>query len=120
MARYENTAIQTIVELLPHMKDTNQLSGQITLATTTTVISNVSGQTVKVYDYFIWNNGAANVEVTMKFATSGKLFFDALLAPNTGLLKTFIRAWESNANDSLVIVTSVACTVAYSVGAVQS
>jgi hypothetical protein len=120
MARYENTAIQTIIEFLPHIKDANQLTGTITTATTTTLKAAVSGQTIKVFDYFIWNNGAANVEVTLKYGTSGKIFFDVLLLPNQGLLKTFVRSWESNANDSLVIVTSVNCTVAYSVGAVQS
>jgi hypothetical protein len=109
-----------IVDVLPHIQDGQQYSNTITSATTTTIISAISGKTIQVYEFFFWNNGSANVTVTFKFGTSGKVLWKGTLAQNTGVIKSFLRCWESNANDSLQVVTSASCTLDYGIGAVQS
>jgi hypothetical protein len=113
-----------ITDFQPHIQDANQYSATITTATTTTVIAAVAGKTIKVYDYFLWNNGTAAVTVTIKFGTSGKVLFKGTLQAsatvNTGVICSKLRPWESNTNDSLQIVTSAACTLDYGIGAIQS
>jgi hypothetical protein len=46
--------------------------------------------------------------------------FKGKLAPKTGVVKSFVRPWESNAGDSLVLYLDAAGTVDYGVGAVQA
>jgi hypothetical protein len=112
------------VELLPENKiiDANQYSGTYapTGAGSTTIISSVSGKVIRVYDFSLWNSGTADVTVELYFGTSGKRLFKGLLAVKTGVLKTYVRPWESNAGDSFVLALSAAGTCDYCIGAVQA
>jgi hypothetical protein len=104
------------------MLDANQYSGTYapTAAGSTTIISAVSGKVIRVYDFYLWNSGTADVGVRLYFGTSGKNLFKGKLAPKTGVVKSFVRPWESNAGDSLVLYLDAAGTVDYGVGAVQA
>jgi len=110
------------VEQKPNIVDGNQFTGTYasTAAGETTIISGVSGKTIKVYDYYLWNSGTADVGVTLKFGTSGKTLFKGKLAPKTGVIKSFVRPWEGNDGDSLVLALDDAGTVDYGIGAVQA
>jgi len=101
--------------------DVGQFSGTFSpsAAGSTTVIAAVSGKVIRVYDFVLWNSGAADVGVELYFGSSGKRLFKGLLAPKTGVLKSFVRPWESNAGDSLVLGLDAAGTCNYCVGAVQ-
>jgi hypothetical protein len=102
--------------------DANQFSGTFspTAAGSTTIISAVSGKVIRVYDFSLWNSGTADVTIELYFGTSGKRLFKGLLAAKTGVLKTYVRPWESNAGDSLVLALSAAGTCDYCIGAVQA
>jgi hypothetical protein len=104
------------------MLDANQYSGTYapTAAGSTTIISAVSGKVIRVYDFCLWNSGTADVGVRLYFATSGKNLFKGKLAAKTGVVKSFVRPWESNAGDSLVLYLDAAGTVDYGIGAVQA
>jgi hypothetical protein len=112
------------IQLTPEYKlpDSNQYSGTFspTAAGSTTIISAVSGKVIRVYDFSIWNSGSADVTVELYFGASGKRLFKGLLAAKTGVLKTYVRPWESNAGDSLVLALSDAGTCDYCIGAVQA
>jgi hypothetical protein len=112
------------VKLTPEDKlvDANQFSGTFspTAAGSITIIAAVTGLVIRVYDFSLWNSGSADVTVELYFGTSGKRLFRGLLAPKAGVLKTFVRPWESNAGDSLVLALSAAGTCDYCVGAVQA
>jgi hypothetical protein len=112
------------VQLTPEHKltDNNQFSGTYspTGSGSTTIISAVSGKVIRVYDFSLWNSGSADVIVELYFGTSGKRLFKGLLAAKTGVLKSYVRPWESNAGDSLVLALSAAGTCDYSIGAVQA
>jgi hypothetical protein len=112
------------VKLAPENKlsDANQYSGTYapTAAGSTTIISAVSGYYIRVYDFSLWNSGSAAVGVRLYFGTSGKNLFKGNLAANTGVVKSFVRPWESNAGDSLVLYLSAAGTVDYCIGAIQT
>jgi hypothetical protein len=111
-----------ITDIQPHIGNSNQYTGTYapTSAGSTTIISAISGQSIKIYDICLWNSGTADVGIRLYFGTSGKNIFKGKLAPKTGIVKTFLRAWESNSNDSLVLYLDAAGTVDYEVGAVQS
>ncbi|MEM2129297.1 MAG: hypothetical protein QXZ70_01730 [Candidatus Bathyarchaeia archaeon] len=113
---------RTITDIQPHIGNSNQYTGTYapTSAGSTTIISAVSGQTIKIYDICLWNSGTADVGVRLYYGTSGKNIFKGKLAPKTGIVKTFLRTWESNSNDSLVLYLDAAGTVDYGIGAVQS
>jgi hypothetical protein len=102
--------------------DANQFSGTFSpsAAGSTTIIAAVAGKVIRVYDFSLWNSGAGDVTVELYFGTSGKRLFKGLLAAKTGVLKTFVRPWESNAGDSLVLALSAAGTCDYCIGAVQA
>jgi len=104
------------------MLDANQFTGTYapTAAGSTTIISAVSGKVIRVYDFYLWNSGTADVGVRLYFGTSGKNVFKGKLSAKTGVVKSFIRPWESNADDSLVLYLDAAGTVDYGVGAVQA
>jgi len=104
------------------LADVNQYSGTFSpsAAGSTTIIAAVAGAVIRVYDFALWNSGSADVGVELYFGTSGKRLFKGLLAPKTGALKSFVRPWESNAGDSLVLALSAAGTVDYCIGAVQA
>jgi len=104
------------------MQDANQYSGTYapSAAGSTTIISAVTGKVIRVYDFYLWNSGTADVGVRLYFGTSGKNVFKGKLAPKTGVVKSFVRPWESNAGDSLVLYLDAAGTVDYGVGAVQA
>ncbi len=101
--------------------NSNQYSGTFapTAAGSTTIIAAVSGKVIRVYDFNLWNSGTADVGVRLYFGTSGKNLFKGKLASKTGVVKSFVRPWESNAGDSLVLYLDAAGTCDYSVGAVQ-
>jgi hypothetical protein len=101
--------------------DANQCSGTFepTAAGSTTIIA-VTGKVIRVYDFYLWNSGTADVGVRLYFATSGKNLFKGKLAAKTGVVKSFVRPWESNAGDSLVLYLDAAGTVDYGIGAVQA
>jgi len=111
-----------ILAKLLHIGNSNQYTGTYapTSAGSTTIISSVSEQSIKIYDIYLWNSGTADIGVRLYYGTSGKNVFKGKLAPKTGIAKTFVRAWESNPNDSLVLYLDAAGTVDYGVGAVQS
>ena len=104
------------------MQDANQFTGTYapTAAGSTTIISAVTGKVIRVYDFSLWNSGTADVTVELYFGTSGKRLFKGLLAAKTGVLKSYVRPWESNAGDSLVLALSAAGTCDYCIGAVQA
>jgi hypothetical protein len=104
------------------MQDANQFTGTYapTAAGSTTIISAVTGKVIRVYDFYLWNSGTADVGVRLYFGTSGKNLFKGKLAAKTGVVKSFVRPWESNAGDSLVLYLDAAGTVDYGVGAVQA
>jgi hypothetical protein len=104
------------------MQDANQFTGTYSpsAAGGTTIISAVSGKVIRVYDFYLWNSGTADVGVRLYFGTSGKNLFKGKLAAKTGVVKSFVRPWESNAGDSLVLYLDAAGTVDYGVGAVQA
>jgi hypothetical protein len=108
----------------PHIdiSDANQFSGTFapSAAGSTTIVAAVAGEVIRVYDFSLWNSGTADVGVRLYFGTSGKNLFKGLLAAKTGVVKSFVRPWESNAGDSLVLYLSAAGTVDYGVGAVQA
>jgi hypothetical protein len=112
------------IQLTPEYKlpDANQFSGTYapTAAGSTTIIAAVAGKVIRVYDFSLWNSGTADVGVQLYFGTSGKSLFKGLLAAKTGVVKSFVRPWESNAGDSLVLALSAAGTVDYCIGAVQA
>jgi uncharacterized protein YpuA (DUF1002 family) len=112
------------IQLTPEHKllDANQYSGTFspTAAGSTTIIAAVSGKVIRVYDFSLWNSGTGDVTVELYFGTSGKRLFKGLLAAKTGVLKTYVRPWESNAGDSLVLALNAAGTCDYCVGAVQA
>jgi hypothetical protein len=112
------------IKLTPEEKmlDANQYSGTYapTAAGSLTIISAVTGKVIRVYDFYLWNSGTADVGVRLYFGTSGKNLFKGELAPKTGVVKSFVRPWESNAGDSLVLYLDAAGTVDYGVGAVQA
>jgi hypothetical protein len=112
------------ISLTPESKlvDANQFSGTFspTAAGSTTIISAVSGKVIRIYDFSLWNSGSADVTVELYFGTSGKRLYKGLLSPKTGVLKTYVRPWESNAGDSLVLALSAAGTCNYCIGAVQA
>jgi len=111
-----------ILAKLMHIGNLNQYTGTYapTSAGSTTIISAVSEQSIRIYDIYLWNSGTADVSVRLYFGTSGKNIFKAKLAPKTGVIKTFLRAWESNLSDSLVLYLDAAGTIDYGIGAVQS
>jgi len=111
-----------ILAQLSSIEDANIFSGTYAPsgAGSTTLVTAVSGKTVKVYDFFLWNSGTADVGVRVYFGSSGKNLFKGKLAPKTGAVKSFVRAWKSNAGDSLVLALDAAGTCDYGVGAVQS
>jgi len=104
------------------MQDANQFTGTYapTAAGSTTIISAVSGKVIRVYDFSLWNSGTADVGVRLYFGTSGKNVFKGKLSAKTGVVKSFVRPWESNAGDSLVLYLDAAGTVDYGIGAVQA
>jgi len=51
-----------------------------TAAGGTTIISAVSGKVIRVYDFYLWNSGTADVGVRLYFGTSGKNLFKGKLA----------------------------------------
>jgi hypothetical protein len=104
------------------MQDANQFTGTYapTAAGGTTIISAVTGKVIRVYDFYLWNSGSADVGVRLYFGTSGKNLFKGKLSAKTGVVKSFVRPWESNAGDSLVLYLDAAGTVDYGVGAVQA
>jgi hypothetical protein len=104
------------------MQDANQFTGTYapTAAGSTTIISAVTGKVIRVYDFYLWNSGTADVGVRLYFGASGKNVFKGKLAAKTGVVKSFVRPWESNAGDSLVLYLDAAGTVDYGVGAVQA
>jgi hypothetical protein len=112
------------IQLTPEHKllDANQYSGTFspTAAGSTTIITSVSGKVIRVYDFSLWNSGTGDVTVELYFGASGKRLFKGLLAAKTGVLKTYVRPWESNAGDSLVLALSDAGTCDYCIGAVQA
>jgi hypothetical protein len=112
------------VQLTPEdrLQDACQFTGTYspTGAGSTTIISSVSGKVIRVYDIYLWNSGTADVGVRLYFGTSGKNIFKGKLAAKTGVMKSFVRPWESNAGDSLVLYLDAAGTVDYGVGAVQA
>jgi len=112
------------VEFLPENKipNANQYSSTYapTAAGSTTIISAVTGKVIRVYDFSLWNSGSADVTVELYFGTSGKRLYKGLLAAKTGVLKSYVRPWESNAGDSLVLALSAAGTCDYCIGAVQA
>jgi hypothetical protein len=112
------------VQLTPEHKltDNNQFSGTYSPAGSgsTTIISAVSGKVIRVYDFSLWNSGSADVIVELYFGTGGKRLFKGLLAAKTGVLKSYVRPWESNVGDSLVLALSASGTCDYSIGAVQA
>jgi len=112
------------VELLPENKipNANQYSGTYAPsgAGNTTIISAVSGKVIRVYDFSLWNSGTADVGVRLYFGTSGKNLFKGKLAAKTGTVKSFVRPWESDASDSLVLALDAAGTCDYSVSGVQA
>jgi hypothetical protein len=114
----------TVGDFQPHIVNANQYTGEITTATTTTVVAAATGKTIKIYDLWIWNNGTTAVRVTVSFITSGKKILDATLqassSVNNGVVKVFLRPWESNSGDGVQIVTGAASTIDYGIGAVQS
>jgi hypothetical protein len=111
-----------LTDIQPHIANVNQYTGTYapSSAGSTTIISAVSGQTIKTYDIYLWNSGTADVAVRLYFGTSGKNVFKGKISAKTGIVKTFMRAWESNSSDSLVLYLDAAGTVDYGVGAVQS
>jgi len=112
------------VKLTPEdrLLNANQYSGTFapTAAGSTTIISAVTGKVIRVCDFSLWNSGTADVGVRLYFGTSGKNLFKGKLAQKTGIVKSFVRPWESNAGDSLVLYLDAAGTVDYCVGAVQA
>jgi hypothetical protein len=112
------------VELLSENKipNANQYSGTFapTGAGNTTIIAAATGKVIRVYDFSLWNSGSADVTVELYFGTSGKRLYKGLLTAKTGVLKSYVRPWESNAGDSLVLALSAAGTVDYSVSGVQA
>jgi hypothetical protein len=64
------------------MQDANQFTGTYapTAAGSTTIISAVSGKVIRVYDFYLWNSGTADVGVRLYFGTSGKNLFKGKLA----------------------------------------
>jgi len=112
------------IQLTPEHKllDANQYSGTFspTAAGSTTIIAAVTDKVIRVYDFSLWNSGSADVTIELYFGTSGKRLFKGLLAAKTGVLKTYVRPWESNAGDSLVLALSDAGTCDYCIGAVQA
>ena len=112
------------VKLTPEdrIQDSGQWSGTFAPAAagSTTIITAVSGKVIRVYNFSLWNSGSADVTVELYFGTSGKRLFKGLLAAKCGVLKSFVRPWESNAGDSLVLALSGAGTCDYCVGAVQA
>ena len=112
------------IQLTPEdrLPNANQYSGTYapTAAGSTTIIAAVAGKVIRVYDFYLWNSGTADVGVRLYFGTSGKNLFKGKLAPKTGVVKSFVRPWESNAGDSLVLYLDAAGTVDYGVGAVQA
>ena len=112
------------IQLTPEYKltDGNQYSGTFspTTAGSTTIIAAVTDKVIRVYDFSLWNSGNADVTIELYFGTSGKRLFKGLLAAKTGVLKSYVRPWESNAGDSLVLALSAAGTCDYCVGAVQA
>ncbi|MEM1552888.1 MAG: hypothetical protein QXH03_09525 [Candidatus Bathyarchaeia archaeon] len=112
------------VKLAPEHKlpNANQYSGTYapTAAGSLTIIAAASGYYIRVYDFVLWNSGTADVGVRLYFGTSGKNLFKGKLAPKTGVVKSLIHPWESNAGDSLVLYLDAAGTCDYCIGAVQS
>jgi hypothetical protein len=112
------------IQLTPEHKltDGNQFSGTYspTGAGSTTIISAVTGKVIRVYDFSLWNSGSADVTVELYFGTSGKRLFKGLLSAKSGVLKTYVRPWESNSGDSLVLALSAAVTCDYCIGAAQA
>jgi hypothetical protein len=112
------------IQLTPEYKlaDNDQFSGTYSPSGSgsTTIISAVSGKVIRVYDFSLWNSGSADVTVELYFGTSGKRLFKGLLAAKCGVLKSFVRPWESNAGDSLILALSSAGTCDYCIGAVQA
>jgi hypothetical protein len=112
------------IQLTPEYKlpDANQFSGTFspTAAGNTTIISAVTGKVIRVYDFSLWNSGSADVTVELYFGTSGKRLFKGLLSAKSGVLKSYVRPWESNSGDSLVLALSAAGTCDYCIGAVQA
>jgi hypothetical protein len=112
------------IQLTPEYKlpDANQYSASYapTAAGSTTIIAAATGKVIRVYDFSLWNSGSADVTVELYFGTSGKRLYKGLLAAKTGVLKTYVRPWESNAGDSLVLALSAAGTCDYCIGAVQA
>jgi hypothetical protein len=104
------------------IRDANQFTGTFepSAAGSTTIIAAVSGKVIRVYDFYLWNSGTADVGVRLYFGTSGKNLFKGKLAPKTGAIAAKVRPWESNAGDSLVLYLDAAGTVDYGVGAVQA
>ncbi|MCD6421904.1 hypothetical protein J7L13_00960, partial [bacterium] len=104
------------------VQDSAQFSGTYapSAAGSTTIIQAVSGKVIRVYDYSLWNSGEADVGVRLYFGTSGKNLFKGKLAPKTGVVKSFVRPWESNSGDSLVLYLDGAGTIDYAIGAVQA
>jgi hypothetical protein len=111
------------IQLTPEYKlpDSNQYSGTFspTAAESTTIIAAVTDKVIRVYDFSLWNSGSGDVTVELYFGASGKRLFKGLLAAKTGVLKTYVRPWESNAGDSLVLALSAAGTCDYCIGAAQ-
>jgi hypothetical protein len=111
------------VQLTPEDKllDANQYSGTFSpsAAGSTTIISAVIGKVIRIYDFYLWNSGTADVGVRLYFGTSGKNLFKGKLSPKTGVMKTFVRPWESRVSDSLVLYLDAAGTCDYGVGGVQ-
>jgi len=112
------------IQLTPEdrLPNANQYSGTYapTAAGSTTIIAAVSGKVIRVYDFYLWNSGTADVGVRLYFGTSGKNLFKGKLAAKTGVVKSFVRPWESNAGDSLMLYLDAAGTCDYGVGAVQA
>jgi hypothetical protein len=114
--------VEILVQLSVKIEDANQYTGTYapTGAGSTTIVSSVSGKTIKIYDFYLWNSGTADVGVRLYFGASGKNVFKGKLAAKTGVIRSMVRHWESNADDSLVLYLDAAGTVDYGVGAVQS
>jgi hypothetical protein len=73
------------------MQDANQFTGTYapTAAGSTTIISAVTGKVIRVYDFYLWNSGTADVGVRLYFGTSGKNLFKGKLSAKTGVVKSF-------------------------------
>ncbi|MEM2119126.1 MAG: hypothetical protein QW840_03265 [Candidatus Bathyarchaeia archaeon] len=71
-----------------------------------------SGKKLRVKLVDVWNNGSAEVTVSLKFAAGGTARFRKTLAAKTGFVMNLVGcSWEGNVGDALIISLSSAGTV---------